>query len=167
MSDSSSYFGSFNSPLGNINISASDTGITALQFIEQPTLSDEGNEIIEHCKRELNAYFSGILKDFSVPLDLKCSDFQQQVLAHVKTVQLGTTSSYLQVAKTLLMPTASRAIGLANSKNKILILIPCHRIIGSSGSLVGYAGGLERKQWLLAHEAKVCGITRRQLSLQF
>lgn len=161
------YHGYLNSPLGTIELCASDSGITSLQFIDSADLEEKCNPSIETCKRQLDDYFKGELSEFTVPIDLQCSDFQQQVLSQVSKIPLGKTTSYSQIAKTMSMPSGSRAIGMANSRNKILIIIPCHRVVGQSGKLVGYAGQLHRKQWLLEHEAKVCGVTRNQLLLQF
>lgn len=165
--DSSFYHGYFHSPLGALELCASDRGITSLQFIEEPDLTEDCNQVIQTCKGELEAYFKGGLKEFSVSIDLKCTDFQKQVLSYVSAIPLGATVSYSQIAKTMSMPTASRAIGMANSKNRVLIIIPCHRVVGQGGKLVGYAGELYRKQWLLDHEAKICGITKDQLSFKF
>ena len=161
------FYGYYTSPLCVINITASQNGLTSLTFAKEISSEEYLNDIIKDCKKQLEEYFSGNRTYFNIPIDLGCTDFQTRILEYVKTIPYGSTTSYSTIAQLLLMPKASRAIGMANSKNKILIIIPCHRIIGQSGKLVGYAGGLHRKHWLLEHEAKVCGVTKDQLMLQF
>lgn len=165
--DSSQYYGYLASPLGFLKIEASNSGIASLSFVEEMDSEEHINDIIRDCKEELDEYFLGARKEFTIPIDIGCSTFQYQILEYVRTIPFGSTTSYSQIARSLSMPKSSRAIGMANSKNKILIIIPCHRIIGQSRTLVGYAGGLSRKHWLLEHEAKVCGVSKDQLLLQF
>ena len=99
------------------------------------------------------AYFAGRLMDFSVPLAAKGTPFQRRVWGALREIPLGATTSYGALAAHLGAPTASRAVGAANGKNPISLIVPCHRVVGASGLLTGYAGGLELKQWLLDHEA--------------
>lgn len=107
---------------------------------------------------QLAAYFAGDLQDFDVPLEPQGTPFQHEVWAALRGIPYGTTTTYGALALELGRPLgASRAIGLANGRNPISILVPCHRVIGSSGTLVGYGGGVHRKQWLLGHEARVAG----------
>ena len=101
---------------------------------------------------QINEYFTGVRKEFSLPLVLVGSDFQRKVWDKLLEVPYGKTKSYGEITKDLGDPKAIRAVGAANGANKMAILIPCHRIIGSDGKLTGYAGGLWRKQWLLNHE---------------
>ena len=102
--------------------------------------------------RQLGEYFNGCRREFDLPLRLQGSDFQQRVWQVLKEIPYGETWSYGALARRIGNPNASRAVGLANGRNPISILIPCHRVIGTDGSLTGYGGGLERKRWLLAHE---------------
>lgn len=143
----------FSSPIGILHIQLSDDGLISCSFVEQVQ-----PEIIEH-KTEvqqiivlLQAYFeSGNLASF--PIDPKVgTPFQQRVWQELKNIPKGLTASYLDIAKRLKMPKAAQAIGSANGQNPILLFHPCHRVIGSTGKLVGYSGGLWRKEWLLAKE---------------
>ena len=104
-------------------------------------------------REQLEAYAAGQRKAFDVPLRLHGSPFEQRVWAGLQRLPFGETRSYGALARAIARPTASRAVGHANSKNPISILVPCHRVIGSDGALTGYAGGAAAKQWLLAHEA--------------
>jgi len=105
------------------------------------------------CAEQMEAYFLGKLIKFDVPIALHVSPFQEKVLNLVREIPFGETRSYRYLAELLGDPKAVRAIGNANSKNPLPILIPCHRVIGSNGSLTGYAGGIKRKKWLLQHES--------------
>jgi methylated-DNA-[protein]-cysteine S-methyltransferase len=143
----------FSSPIGILHIQLSDDGLRSCSFVEQVQ-----PEIIEH-KTEvqqiitlLQAYFeSGNLASF--PIDSKVgTPFQQRVWQELKNIPKGQTVSYLDIAKRLKMPKAAQAVGNANGQNPILLFHPCHRVIGSTGKLVGYSGGLWRKEWLLAKE---------------
>lgn len=143
----------YSSPIGILHIQLSDDGLRSCSFVEQVQ-----PEIIEH-KMEvqqiitlLQAYFeSGNLAPF--PIDPKVgTPFQQRVWQELKNIPKGQTASYLDIAKRLKIPKAAQAIGNANGQNPILLFHPCHRVIGSTGKLVGYSGGLWRKEWLLAKE---------------
>ncbi|WP_267242380.1 methylated-DNA--[protein]-cysteine S-methyltransferase [Streptomyces sp. PR69] len=107
--------------------------------------------------RQLNAYFARELTEFDLPLHLEGTPFQRSVWQQLRTIPYGETRSYGELAQALGKPGASRAVGLANGKNPIGIIVPCHRVIGASGSLVGYGGGLERKRRLLAFESGTSG----------
>ncbi len=102
--------------------------------------------------RQLVEYFAGSRRDFDLPMRLAGTDFQRLVWRHLTEIRYGETWSYGELARRIGNPQASRAVGLANGRNPIPILVPCHRVIGADGSLTGYGGGLERKRWLLAHE---------------
>jgi O-6-methylguanine DNA methyltransferase len=108
-------------------------------------------------KQQLGEYFAGARREFSVPLAPQGTDFERRVWDYLQKIPFGQTRSYGQQARAISKPSASRAVGAANGRNDISILIPCHRVIGASGSLVGYGGGLERKKWLLNHERQVLG----------
>lgn len=108
--------------------------------------------VTDHLQTELTAYFAGKRPSFSTPLALSGAAFTQGVWAALRAIPYGTTQSYAAVAATMGHPTATRAVGRANGANPIAILVPCHRLTGAGGGLTGYAGGLWRKEWLLAHE---------------
>ena len=105
-------------------------------------------------RQQLNEYFAGERKEFDLPLALKGTEFQLEVLEELKKIPYGETTSYGDIAKRIGRPKAVRAVGAANGRNPIPIIVPCHRVIGSNGQLVGYGGGLERKRWLLEHEKR-------------
>lgn len=111
--------------------------------------------ILKTCVEEIEAFFEGRLLQFSVPVAQKGSDFQQGVWAELLKIPFGETISYLELSKRIGDVKAIRAVGTTNGKNQIAIIVPCHRVIGSNGTLTGYAGGLWRKQWLLEHEMKI------------
>jgi methylated-DNA-[protein]-cysteine S-methyltransferase len=104
------------------------------------------------CVRQLDEYFNGTRKEFSIQLDLRGTEFQKRVWQELLNIPFGTTTAYLKVASSLGDKKALRAVGRANGQNPIVILVPCHRVIGTDGSLTGYGGGLWRKEWLLNFE---------------
>lgn len=144
----------FNSPLGFIEIKATAKGISSLVFCEEKKERQGRSQLIENSLSQLDEYFSGNRKEFELPLDLKGTDFQQNIWELLSAIPFGKTVSYLNLAKKYGDTNAIRAVGSANGKNPISIIVPCHRVIGSDGSLTGYAGGLWRKKWLLALESK-------------
>lgn len=111
--------------------------------------------ILQRAAQELLQYCSGTLQSFSGPFDLYGTDFQKKVWRQLGRIPFGTTMTYGQIATLTGNPKAARAVGLANNKNPIAIMIPCHRVVGSNGKLVGYAGGLETKEWLLKLEQRI------------
>jgi methylated-DNA-[protein]-cysteine S-methyltransferase len=111
------------------------------------------NAITEETVKQLDRYFEGNLKKFELPLAPEGTEFQQKVWHELASIPFGETWSYLDLARKVGTDKHTRAVGLANGKNPIAIIIPCHRVIGNNGDLTGYAGGLHRKKWLLAHEA--------------
>jgi methylated-DNA-[protein]-cysteine S-methyltransferase len=148
----------YNSPIGLIEITGTGNSITSLYFVEQNTNPKfEPNSYLENCAAQLDEYFNGKRKDFDLKLEPEGSDFQKKVWDQLKNIQYGETKSYLQISQLLGDVLAIRAVANANGQNKISIVIPCHRVIGSNGSLTGYAGGLWRKKWLLQHEQKYSG----------
>jgi methylated-DNA-[protein]-cysteine S-methyltransferase len=145
------------SPIGMLALRGSDTGLHAVQFLDRdvppPTAPADVPACLQEPVRQLSAYFNRELRDF----DLVCAplvgtEFQRQVWAALVGIGHGRTASYLDVAKLLNNPKSVRAVGAANGQNPLAIVWPCHRVIGASGALTGYAGGLVRKQWLLAFE---------------
>lgn len=148
----------FQSPLGFIEISGTENYITQVEFTSaQKNNSALIPDVLKQCQKELEEYFAGNRKKFSVKLKPEGTDFQQQVWNELQKIKYGETASYLFIAEKINNPKAVRAVGSANGKNPIVIIIPCHRIIGENGKLTGYGGGLWRKQWLLEHEENMSG----------
>ena len=151
----------YHSPIGKIKITADDHCITELVFIEPETMNELVDfeevvpEVIHRCVDELIEYFAGKRRDFSVPINQEGTDFQQRVWKELYEIPYGKTISYADLAKKLGDPKCIRAAAAANGKNKIAIIVPCHRIIGTDQSLVGYAWGKARKRWLLQHEFRL------------
>jgi methylated-DNA-[protein]-cysteine S-methyltransferase len=150
----------FESPVGGLLASASAAGaITGLHFLDrsdprQPEWASDERPFAE-LHRQLDAYFAGELQDFDLELAPSGSPFQLEVWGTLREIPYGQTASYGEIAAAVGQPGAARAVGGANNRNPIAIVIPCHRVIGASGSLTGYGGGLPRKQLLLALEAGV------------
>ncbi|HEY9184361.1 MAG TPA: methylated-DNA--[protein]-cysteine S-methyltransferase [Salegentibacter sp.] len=140
-------------PLGIAKISGSKEGISEIKILEdtQQLTSDVPGELLPAVE-QLEAYFRGELKDFNLKLNLEGTEFQKKVWNALLKIPYGTTVSYLELSKQLGDVKAIRAVASANGKNPLWIVVPCHRVIGSDGSLTGYAGGLHRKKWLLEHE---------------
>jgi methylated-DNA-[protein]-cysteine S-methyltransferase len=150
------------SPVGDLKLVASERGLSAILWENDPPdrvhlgamTEDEGNPILVEAQRQISAYFAGQLTEFTVPLEFHGTDFQKSVWAALLTIPFGETRSYGEIARPIGRPTAYRAVGAANGKNPISIIAPCHRVIGSNGSLTGFAGGLEAKELLLALERR-------------
>lgn len=156
------------SPLGRMMALFSPKGLCLLEFSEgtqglgreiaQVESARGGaarpgsNDLTEQLGNELAGYFAGERRQFDIPLDLVGTDFQQQVWQALLTIPYGETRSYGEQARQIGRPTASRAVAAANGNNKIAIIVPCHRVIGSDGSMTGYGGGIDRKRWLLSLE---------------
>lgn len=140
------------SPLGLIECKASEKGITQLIFCGDQKNEIKASEVTDCCKQQLAEYFDGQRMDFDVKLDAQGTDFQKEVWRCLSDITFGKTKTYQDIAKMVNRPKGSQAVGGANGRNPISIIVPCHRVIGKNGSLTGYAGGLERKLWLLAHE---------------
>ena len=137
-----------------------------IHFVEEIGLDDDQTELLKKTTVQLDEYFSGRRKDFDLPLGQKGSGFQENVWNHLVKIPFGKTISYLQLSKQIGDVKAIRAIASANGRNNLAIVVPCHRVIGSDAKLVGYAGGLWRKKWLLEHEAKVhSGIEQLTLNM--
>ena len=143
------------SPLGDLYLYADKSHLTGIAFSEIDSLSvDQNNKnpVLQNTEQQLNEYFSGNRQSFDLPIKFEGTDFQQQVWQQLQNIAYGTTQSYQQVAAAIDNPKAVRAVGNANNKNPLVIVVPCHRVIGASGQLVGYGGGLPLKEWLLKHE---------------
>ncbi len=139
-------------PCGTLAVYADEDGITAVKFDDVTVQSACPSALTREACSQLNAYFSGQLQQFSLPLSATGTAFQKQVWAALATIPFGQTVSYSVIAHQLDNPKAVRAVGMANSKNPIAIIVPCHRVIGANGTLTGYAGGLHRKAYLLELE---------------
>ena len=144
------------SPLGRLVLVSNDTNLKEVTFSEE--LIEESEilpEIMQRTVRQLGEYFEGMRFDFDLDLDPDGTEFQKAVWQLLLKVPFGATKSYRDLALESGSVLNTRAVGTANGKNPIAIIVPCHRIIGSDGKMVGYAGGLERKKWLLLHEAEL------------
>jgi len=141
------------SPVGKMKLVADAVGLTSIQFLDsEEILSEEIPNALEEVVKQLREYFDGKRRDFNLRLSPQGTDFQKRVWRELEKIPFGKTVSYKHIATRLGDPKVIRAAASANGKNPIPIIIPCHRVIGSDGSLTGYAGGLQRKKWLLEHE---------------
>lgn len=151
----SSHFGSLESPVGRIVLVSNDTHLKSLAFSdEQIEVQDNLPEILQKTVQQLQEYFAGIRFRFDLNLDPDGTGFQKKVWQQLLLVPFGATKNYRDIAVQTGSALNTRAVGTANGKNPIPIIIPCHRIIGSDGKLAGYSGGIDRKKWLLLHEAE-------------
>ncbi|ELC8443235.1 methylated-DNA--[protein]-cysteine S-methyltransferase [Clostridium perfringens] len=148
--------GYYNSPIGVLEIVESDGFIVEINFVQEANcLEDSSSEEIKKCKKELEEYFEGKRTDFTVKINFaKGTDFQKSVWNALKKIPYGKTVSYKDIAEEIGNPKGFRAVGGANNKNPIAIIVPCHRVIGKNGSLTGYADGLSKKEYLLDIERK-------------
>jgi len=145
----------YRSPIGTIEILANEEGVTALNFVSgEPAASPRQHPILRAAVVEVDEYFRGKRSEFSVPLIFRGTDFQIAIWRRLVRIPYGQTATYSDLARAVGRPRAMRAVGQANHRNPISIVIPCHRVVGSDGRLVGYGGGLWRKEWLLEHEKK-------------
>jgi methylated-DNA-[protein]-cysteine S-methyltransferase len=146
-------------PLGDLVITASEAGLTGVWFPgpELPAFQPDGgrgsaSSALARAREQLAEYFAGSRTAFDLPLAPAGTAFQRRVWDALRTIPYGATLSYSELARRLGDPRATRAVGAANGKNPIPIIVPCHRVIGARGALTGFGGGLERKRWLLEHE---------------
>jgi methylated-DNA-[protein]-cysteine S-methyltransferase len=154
------------SPIGRLMLTSDGTALTGLYmnlYRNKPSkLPGLGDDWIQNATidplpaaaRQLKEYFAGKRREFDLPLRMEGTEFQQRVWRELTKIPFGETRSYGQLAKRLNNPNGSRAVGLANGRNPIAIIVPCHRVIGADGSLTGFGGGLDRKEWLLTHEGQ-------------
>lgn len=154
-------FTEYQSPVGKLLLAASERGLAGVYFEEHAHFKgmhgwvrDDDHAVLQQTQRQLAEYFSGSRREFDLPLDMSGGTaFQQSVWRALRSLRFGSTESYLGIAKRIGKPGAVRAVGAANGRNPISIIVPCHRVIASSGALTGYAGGLDNKKFLLALEA--------------
>ncbi|HEY9230210.1 MAG TPA: methylated-DNA--[protein]-cysteine S-methyltransferase [Gemmatimonadaceae bacterium] len=156
-------------PLGPMTAIVNERGLLLCEFADRPMLPEQLNrvlklfgalpvpgphEYIDQTQEELDEYFAGKRETFTIPLVIDGTPFQESVWRELLTISFGTTTSYDQIAKRVGKSGAARAVGRANGDNRIAIIVPCHRVIGTDGGLTGYGGGQRRKRWLLNHEAR-------------
>ncbi len=160
---SEKYVSYLKSPIGQLIITADENSINSIFFVFNDTImeSENSNDIIEKCRQQLTEYFAGVRKEFDININQEGTDFQHKVWAELIKIPHGKTVSYNDIAKKVGGRNMMRAVGAANGKNQISIIVPCHRVIGSDGKLTGYAGGMWRKEWLLKHEDKYSGEERQ------
>jgi methylated-DNA-[protein]-cysteine S-methyltransferase len=151
-------------PVGFVRIRAEEDYITSISIRDEECVETPSDSpVINLAIKQLDEYFEGTRKEFDLPLNQAGTEFQQQVWQQLLTIPYGKTITYGQQSQIMNSPLAIRAIASANGKNMLWIVVPCHRVIGTNGSLTGYAGGLWRKQWLLDHEARVMGVGQTKL----
>lgn len=156
------YYTRIESPIEPLLLASDGESLTSLAMVFQrhgPFFSetwkrDDNVKPFAAARRQMAAYFAGELTEFDLPLNMIGTDFQKIVWRELQNIPFGVTISYGQLAERVGNPNSSRAVGAANGRNPISIIVPCHRVIGSNGKLTGYGGGMERKEWLLAHESK-------------
>jgi methylated-DNA-[protein]-cysteine S-methyltransferase len=147
------FYGYMDSPLGVLEIICFDEIILSVKYADKPRQNNK-NSLVENVLVQLQEYFEGKRKKFDLPLEFSGTEFQKQAWRELMNIPYGQTISYQEQATKLGNPKAIRAVGSANGKNEINIIIPCHRVIGKNGKLVGYGGGLSRKEWLVGHEKR-------------
>lgn len=167
------YYDTLESPVGPLFIAGTSAGLSHVDFMtsadelsafrarleaESGEVASRGGDICTEAIRQLRQYFAGERRSFDLPLAPQGTVWQQQVWMALRAIPTGETVSYGTIATRLGRPTASRAVGAANGRNPLAIVVPCHRVIGANRTLTGYAGGLHRKQWLLAHEGIALGL---------
>jgi methylated-DNA-[protein]-cysteine S-methyltransferase len=155
------YFSELSSPIGSLLLLGDERSLAALYMVDHrhqpplPTGCERNDSAFRQARAQLAAYFAGERLEFELELAGQGTAFQRRVWSALCDIQFGETESYGGLARRIGNPNASRAVGLANGKNPISIIVPCHRVIGKSGSLTGYGGGMERKKWLLEHEQRI------------
>lgn len=151
------YISYYNSPIGTLELVANDEYLLQVKFLQAKFVQNIQkasylNHILKQTEQELEEYFQHKRQSFTIPLCAEGTEFQQKVWAELQMIPYGQTCSYKDIAEMIANPKACRAVGNANNKNFISIIIPCHRVIGADKKLVGYGGGLDKKLWLLNHE---------------
>jgi methylated-DNA-[protein]-cysteine S-methyltransferase len=147
------------SPIGMLTLTSNGSALTQLLIareddINAESVPAEADAVLAAARDQLDAYFDMRLTDFDLPLQPRGTDFQRRVWDSLKTIRFGETISYAELARRIDQPKAVRAVGAANGRNPLMIIVPCHRVIGADGSLTGFGGGIDRKRWLLDHETR-------------
>jgi len=146
----------YSSPIGTLEIKGNENGLMSLLFMDEPIEATiKIPELLKEIFYQLDEYFNGIRKEFGLKLNPEGTEFQKKVWTELVEIPFGKTCSYLDISLKLGDKNATRAVGNSNGKNPIAIIVPCHRVIGSTGKLTGYSGGVWRKEWLLKHETEV------------
>jgi methylated-DNA-[protein]-cysteine S-methyltransferase len=147
------------SPIGILTLTSNGSALTQLILAREvdseiESVPAEVDPVLAAAHEQLNAYFDMRLSDFDLPLEPRGTEFQRRVWDSLTTIPFGETISYAELARRIDNPKAVRAVGAANGRNPLMIIVPCHRVIGADGSLTGFGGGIDRKRWLLDHEAR-------------
>lgn len=147
------------SPIGLLTLTSNGSALTQLSLprgddTERDDVPADADPILSAAREQLAAYFDMRLRQFDLPLEPKGTDFQRRVWDSLRAIPYGETISYAELARRIDNPKAVRAVGAANGRNPLMIIVPCHRVIGADGSLTGFGGGIDRKRWLLDHEAR-------------
>lgn len=147
------------SPIGMLTLRSNGSALTQLVIardddISGDTVPGEADAVLAAAREQLDAYFDMRLTEFDLPLEPRGTDFQRRVWDTLKSIPFGETISYAELARRIEQPKAVRAVGAANGRNPLMIIVPCHRVIGADGSLTGFGGGIDRKRWLLDHETR-------------
>jgi methylated-DNA-[protein]-cysteine S-methyltransferase len=169
----STYFTTLDSPIGELVLAAHGAGLsgvyferpdpeTSAQWARDPGTAGPASTALAQTREQLMAYFAGERTTFDLPLSTAGTPFQERVWHALRAIEFGRSISYAELARRIASPSASRAVGAANGRNPIPIIVPCHRVIGTGGSLTGFGGGIERKRWLLDHERAVAGAVDEQ-----
>jgi methylated-DNA-[protein]-cysteine S-methyltransferase len=146
------------SPIGTLTLTSNGSALTRLEIASDTAQADvrsDADAVLAAAREQLDAYFDMRLMQFDLPLAAHGTDFQHRVWELLRAIPFGETISYAELARRLGNPKAMRAVGAANGRNPLMIIVPCHRVIGADGSLTGFGGGIERKRWLLDHEARM------------
>jgi methylated-DNA-[protein]-cysteine S-methyltransferase len=146
------YYDYYESPIGLVELGGTSKSITSLFFVNLPRKEYESCPTVGKAIQQVAEYFEGTRREFEIDISFSGTEFQEQVWQELLTVSYGHSASYQDIAKAIGNPKAIRAVGAANGRNPISLIVPCHRIIGKNGKLTGYGGGLWRKEWLLKHE---------------
>jgi methylated-DNA-[protein]-cysteine S-methyltransferase len=155
----------YRTPIGIVRITQDDEFISGISIRdEEYEIEPASTPLLQTAIDQLQEYFDGKRKRFDFQIRQPGTDFRQQVWQCLLSIEYGTTTTYAQQSNLMKNPLAIRAIAAANGKNSLWVVVPCHRVIGSDGSLTGYAGGLWRKQWLLEHEARIMGVGQTKLN---
>jgi methylated-DNA-[protein]-cysteine S-methyltransferase len=147
------------SPIGMLSLTSNGSALTQLLIAREDEtdselVAPETDAVLAAAREQLDAYFDMRLTRFDLPLEPRGTDFQRRVWESLRVIPFGETISYAELARRIDNPKAVRAVGAANGRNPLMIVVPCHRVIGADGSLTGFGGGIERKRWLLDHEAR-------------
>jgi O-6-methylguanine DNA methyltransferase len=148
------------SPIGWLRLTSNGVALTRVSIANgddasEADVSAESDAVLSVAREQLDAYFDMRLTCFDLPLEPRGTDFQLRVWEFLRAIPFGETISYAELARRIENPKAVRAVGAANGRNPLMIVVPCHRVIGADGSLTGFGAGIERKQWLLDHETRV------------